>query len=527
MEANKITTLETLVAQDQLEEALARLESMLQTLPGKFSLELTMLQNRQQALTKDRDLTTESAYRLDQRKLVHDFLSLLNDIRDELQRHLRFYNPIPLQPDASPALKEGDAATELMSYLQSRIANRYEITQKLREGTSVINFKARDIYTGREVIIKVLKRLDSLQMQGVKEEVERVARLKHRSIIKIYDLNFDQYPYFLITEYVWGVDLEEVLQSTQTLPLYMVLELLCDLCDSLDYIHRWRIFHTNIRPSKIMLDEENKCMISPFEVIRAGNETRTLEKFREDCRYLAPELLATDLRASSFEEAEKADQFSLGLLAFELLTGKPLFTGDSIPELIEERERFYKRKSLDPYIPGFLKQPGYRPFWDIIDRLLQKEPTDRFLDLNRVGKLLNGLRPEMTELHEILLYSYNRCLASPKGNFINAFYRNFFDKAPTWEARFPDLDRQHKMFRTAVRMFLESGSHPSLLENLNKIKGHREIGFEQYKLFLDAFLETVAAFDPCWSERAGLQKAWKELHAELLVQIGEITAAAK
>jgi len=120
---------------------------------------------------------------------------------------------------------------------------------------------------------------------------------------------------------------------------------------------------------------------------------------------------------------ELRSELSLALLAFELMVGKPLFDGKSIPEIMRQRERFYANPEIRDYLPADLKEPKFDIFWQIIGQMLRNEPGERFESLSIVYNNLQKLKPSADHDHEIALASYNRCLANkPQGrDFITAF----------------------------------------------------------------------------------------------------------
>ena len=94
--------------------------------------------------------------------------------------------------------------------------------------------------------------------------------------------------------------LTEILDKTGPRPPSQAVDWLFALADALSYMRQKRLLHSNVRPSKIYIDEENQVMISPFDIIKAGMDDRTLRKFREDCQYLSPEFLNGDGENLSF-----------------------------------------------------------------------------------------------------------------------------------------------------------------------------------------------------------------------------------
>ncbi len=525
----KNDTLESLISKGQSEEALQQLSDLLKDMDSNFSSRVLAFQNQISENNNRRNKAVESTEQLniEKNRINASILDLLNEIRNTLREQFTF-----LQSKTSQNSK-----LDLKDYVNSRARGKYLVGNVLKEGTSLINFKAKDCDTDREVIIKVLKMDyvnsgdDASLIGDFRAEVKKITSLKHRNIIKIRDVFFVESPLYIVTDYIWGVDIAELIASIGSIPFYLSLEIMIELCEVLDYLRYRQIFHTSIRPDKIMLDEENKPMISPFEVIKAGSNKRALEKFREDCSYLSPELIDLgsnmEIEPDTMEEAEKNDQFSLGLLAYEMLTGKPLFPRKvngfelSIPEIIRNRDRFFKNIEGEQEKKWKkLADSGCPPeFVTIVKRLLEEKPNNRFANVWDLSEQLKELKPTLNKRQRILLESYNRCLATHP-NFIEAFYEAFFDTMPNIkESHFKntDLERQYKMLQSAQRAFLESGEDASFTKRLPNIKGHKGVSFEQFKSFVEIFIQTIAISDPRW-ESIDVRNAWHQT-AEMMLPV--------
>ncbi len=519
-------TLESLVAQNRVEDALIQLGQLLENLYQRYPNQVTLLQSR---IVDNRNrlangLITEAQSKTEENQIKASLLDLLGVIRSDLR------DQFTLLQSASTRTED---RSNLQDYVVSRTRGRYTIKGMLKEGSSLVTFRANDNSTGRDVIIKVLKvdyfkgDIGARLTESFRAEVARVRLLKHRNIIKLQDVFFDESPFFVVAEYVWGVNISELLDSIGSIPFFLTLEILIELCDVLDYLRYRQIFHTNIRPSKIMLDEESKPMISPFEVIKAGSTERKMSKFCEDCRYLSPEMLEDganlEVEPDTLLEAEKNDQFCIGLVAYEMLTGEPLFLGKTIPEVILNRRRFFADADLREAKLKKLSDTGCPPeFVAIVRQLLCKNPDERFNSVWQLGDQLRQFRPKLNSRQYVLLESYNRCLAMHP-DFIELFYQRFFQAIPGVEQRFPkeNWERQVKMLQAAQRAFLESGEDPSFMFRLPNIRGHAGVTFDQYKLFIETFLQTIAACDPRW-ELPEVSGAWQQTVDMMLPQLKKL-----
>lgn len=524
-----LNTLETLVAENRLPDALAQLLALLEGLPERFRNRISILEGR---LAANEDMYTQrglpdEGYIQENDRIRYAFLELLREIREELNRHFSIAN---LAGDTSRDRKN------LKNFLQSFFKGRYKITGSLKEGVNLINLLGRDAATGREVMIKVLK-IDMLQdineglnkstLEVVKNEIKKVTPLKHRNIIKIQDVYVEDYPYCIITEYVWGITLHDLLDRVGVIPFPLAVKIMIELCDVLDYMRQRRIYQTRFRPDNIILDEESKPMISPFEVIQANSGLRKVKKFREDCQYFAPELmegtLDPDQEPDTLVEAEYSDQFTLGLIAFEMLTGEPFFGKGSIPGIILRRNEFFSNKTVQAEKYAKLEKYPLR-FVKLIRKLLQYDPNQRYPGLGDVAEELSNFKTDLSPRQKVVLQSYCRCLAM-EPDFTKRFYEQFFEAFPEVRHRFSDnMENQHKMLQTTQRAFLESGSYEAFLERLPKMRGHENVRFEQYAQFINIFMKLLEKTDPKWEI---VKDDWIAHREDLLPQLKKILEQTK
>ncbi|MEI6411972.1 MAG: protein kinase [Bacteroidota bacterium] len=502
----------------------------------KYKNEATLLSSRQEIneqAKRDQTISFEE-YNMHNNRITLSFLELLADSRSNFQKYFGL---------AQFSTGNKEETNTLHNYVYSRSRGRYKINIKkpnnglIKNGANWITYYASDEILKREVVIKIQKvnsfNLDEVSMDkpGFQSEVDRVKPLKHRNIIKLLDVYYDEAPYFIITEYVWGVSVNELLASIKSIPFSLTLEVLIELCQVLEYLRYRKIYHTGLRPSDILLDEENKPMLSPFEVIKANSAKRKFDKFMQDCQYLAPEILNLganpEVEPDTLAEAETCDQFSIGLTAFEMLTGEPLFTGKNIPDIIKNRENFFKSATERNLKWAKLRKIGCSPeFINLIKKLLQEKPSDRYQSVSSLGDDLARFKPKLDKTQRSLLRSYNRCLAA-RPDFTAAFYEALFSKMPPGvRDQFTNLERQQKMLQLSQRAFLESGADSDFIRHLPNIEKHKGVTFDQYKIFIETLIETAKESDPDWN-LPEVSEAWIKTSEQSLQQLKELLEGAK
>ncbi|MEI6411971.1 MAG: protein kinase, partial [Bacteroidota bacterium] len=351
--------------------------------------------------------------------------------------------------------------------------------------------------------------------------------MKHPNIIKLLDVYSKQAPYFVVTEHVWGVSIRDLTTSIGSIPYNLALHILIEISEVLEYLRSKKIFHTSLQPDKIILNEYNKPMISPFELIKANSmEYNTLKVTY--CRYLSPEIydkdLNPDLEPDTYLEAVKGDQFSLGLLAYEMMVGKPLFLGEYTREIEKSRIMFFTDETEKEAKWENLRRSGCPPeVITLIKQMLEESPDDRLQSISNLSDELILLKPNLHKHQRLLLNSYNRCLAAMP-DFSTRFYDAFFLKMehePTLRDKFKDLEKQKKMLQLAHRAFLESGGSPEFVDHLPNIPAHKGVTLDQYRVFIETLHEVAKEADPEWNF-PGVAEAWEETKENTLMRLEKL-----
>ncbi|HOY08404.1 MAG TPA: protein kinase, partial [Saprospiraceae bacterium] len=276
--------IETVIGKDGLETAFERFSQMVQ-LFDKMELSIKQLQGQLSNLKYEDNMGTLGSddKNLEMNRIRHAFLSELELFKSALPQYLNTTQPEMLLRGVS------DQMEIVLEVLGQRLRGYYDIERSLGDGNSALIFLLKDVFTQRRVVTKVLK--VPVLSEAIKNEIRAVSQLKHRNIIKLLGESLDRFPFYIICEYVNGPTLPIVLEKTGPRPASQAVDWLFQLADALSYLRQKKILHSNIRPSKIYIDEEQHMMISPFDIIKAGMNERTLGKFREDCQYLSPEYL--------------------------------------------------------------------------------------------------------------------------------------------------------------------------------------------------------------------------------------------
>lgn len=272
---------------------------------------------------------------------------------------------------------------------------RYRIEGKLGEGAMAELFRATDPEIGRTVAIKVLKQEYARDEQlGARflREARAAGALSHANIATIYDVGQVEDVSYIAMELVEGRPLDEVLHAQGRLPYERVLHLARQLADALAYAHGAGVIHRDIKPSNILISSDGMtAKLVDFGVARVGEADGTaLVKTQAGQlvgtpRYMSPE------QALGLPVDHRSDLFSLGVVLYEMVTGRPAFTGAGLASLAIQ----IAQDKVEPIGQRAGDCPSGLQF--IINKLLAKKPEQRFAD---GAALAAALDREIRALHE-------------------------------------------------------------------------------------------------------------------------------
>lgn len=264
--------------------------------------------------------------------------------------------------------------------MPNAIANRYHVVSTLGEGGMGKVLAVKDTVSDREVALKLLHASGAHALQQLKYEFWTMTRLRHPSTVEVYDYGLlpDGTPYFTM-EIVHGASLERALP----MPPRQVRDVLASLCRVLGYVHAQGYVHLDLKPENIRLLEDGRLKLMDFGLMeRTG---RTGGPIRGTLAYLAPEV------ARSARVDQRADLYSLGAVAYHLLTGRAPFEGDRAITLIKAH--------LESPVP-MLENTSDPALEGIVMRLLAKDPVRRF---QSAAEVLSALGFEAEDEPAILL----------------------------------------------------------------------------------------------------------------------------
>jgi serine/threonine-protein kinase len=252
---------------------------------------------------------------------------------------------------------------------------RYRIIRELGRGAMGVVYLATDPSIGRSVAIKTIRIRDindTRHREKLRERLFREARsagvLSHPNIVTIYDMDEVDGLAYIAMAYVNGPTLEKILSTGGALSGTAMLRILRQTASALDYAHSRGIVHRDVKPANIMTDEDGSVKITDFGIakITAGANTTDTRTVVGTPNYMSPE------QVQGQDVSGKSDQFSLAVIAYEILTGERPFTGEHLSTIV------YKIVSGDPPESFRLNTTLSPQIDEVLRRGLAKRPENRY-----------------------------------------------------------------------------------------------------------------------------------------------------
>lgn len=251
---------------------------------------------------------------------------------------------------------------------------RYKILKELGRGAMGVVYLGKDPTIQRFVAIKTM-RLDEIddaeKLQEVKtrffREAESTGRLTHPNIVTIYDAGEEQDLGYIAMEVLEGTTLKHWSRKPNLLPLDKLIPILATVADALDYAHQEGVVHRDIKPANIMITKGATVKVMDFGIAKMASSSKTQTNIVLGTpTYMSPEQIAGK------KVDGRSDVFSLGVVLYEMLSGRPPFTADNLSALLFAiaHNPHPSIKVLRPDIAPALQQ--------VLDQALEKDPAMRF-----------------------------------------------------------------------------------------------------------------------------------------------------
>jgi len=283
-----------------------------------------------------------------------------------------------------PAADERDPMEEVLELVKKATIGEYEILKELGRGGMASVYLAHDIALDRKVAIKVMAPALLMMGEGMTERFRREARtaanLSHPHIIPIYTVKSTGKTLFFVMKFVPGRSLEAIIKDTGPMPVPMAKAILQQVAGALGYAHRSGVVHRDVKPANIMIDDEGWSVVTDFGIAKvAENRGLTMTGVAVGTpAYMSPEQCAAK------DITGKSDQYSLGVVAYEMLTGRQPFQGDSAMAIMfahfheQPRPLIEERSDCPPELAA------------LVMRMLEKAPDKRWESMEELVTGLNA-----------------------------------------------------------------------------------------------------------------------------------------
>ena len=267
---------------------------------------------------------------------------------------------------------------------------RYEIIGELGQGAMGVVYKARDPLIDRVVAIKTINLNQALEEREEYEarfyqEARAAGRLSHHNIVTIYDVGKSGDIAYIAMEFLQGRELREILNEKAIMPIAQALDIVAQVAQGLAYAHEHGIVHRDIKPSNIMIQKDGHVKITDFGIARmasAAVRTQTGMVLGSP-KYMSPEQVMGKLTD------QRSDIFSLGVMLYEMLAGRPPFSGENVNAIMYQTLNATppQPSSMNPAVPDMLNF--------IIAKALAKKIDERYQNASEFADDLRACRDSL------------------------------------------------------------------------------------------------------------------------------------
>ena len=264
------------------------------------------------------------------------------------------------------------------------IDERYRVLNRIGSGGMADVYCAEDLQLGRRVALKLLYRRfaeDEEFVERFRREASSAAGLQHPNVVAVYDRGEFDDTYYIAMEFLEGRSLKQVVRQDGALDPDRAIDLVIQILKAARFAHRRGIVHRDIKPHNVIVDHEGRAKVTDFGIARAGASDMTeTGSIMGTAQYLSPE------QAQGHPVDARADLYSIGVVLYELLTGRVPFDAESAVTIA------LKQVSEEPVPPSQLNPAISDQLEDVVTRALQKDPAYRFADADEFIRALEAAR---------------------------------------------------------------------------------------------------------------------------------------
>jgi serine/threonine protein kinase/beta-lactam-binding protein with PASTA domain len=251
------------------------------------------------------------------------------------------------------------------------LSGRYELLARVGGGGMALVYKAKDLLLNRFVAVKVLRQQfthDEDFVKRFRREAQAAASLSHPNIVSIYDVGQVEDTHYIVMEFIDGANLNEIIRDRAPLQPDEAVKITGQICDALEHAHHNQIIHRDIKPHNILMGNNGRVKVTDFGIARAVTSSTITQtgSVIGSVHYFSPE------HAKGVTTGEKSDLYSLGIVLYQMLTGRLPFLGESpiSVALKHLQDPFEQPRKVNPHIPQSVE--------NIILRAMRKDPQERY-----------------------------------------------------------------------------------------------------------------------------------------------------
>ena len=376
---------------------------------------------------------------------------------------------------------------------------KYNILSELGQGASAVVYLAEDTFNDRKVALKLARSDAGMGEEEAKRfeklflnEASLAGKLNHPNIVSVFDAVVEGDQRYIVMEYVPGGSLKKFCTETNLLPLRQAVLVIFKMCRALDYAFQNGVIHRDIKPANILLAERDDIKISDFGTAKISQSEHTqIDGFLGSPAYMSPEQI------NEQAPGVQSDIYSLGVVMYELLTGRLPFRAENAVSMINKilSEEPHPIEKLRPDLPPKLPE--------IVKRAMHKDPKVRYTSWFEMASELANTFPQLERYsHEISsTEKFNKLRSLP-------FFREFKD-AELWEVL------RGAVWETRAR-------DENLLLEGEIGQAFFIIGVGQVKVVKDGKLLNVLKEGDCFGEMAYLSGADRARRSASIISVSEV-----
>ena len=262
------------------------------------------------------------------------------------------------------------------------LGNRYQLQQTLGTGGMAVVYLARDLMLERPVAIKVLRQdfsRDEAFRERFRQEARAAANLSHPNIVMVHDFGLDAGRLYIVMEYIPGTDLKSMLKQRGSFSVEEAIPLIVQACAGIGYAHRAGLVHCDVKPHNMLVSPDQRLKVTDFGIARALAGIHPDEK--NEVVWGSPQYFSPE-QAAGYAPSPASDVYSLGVIAYEMLTGQLPFLSEDSSELARLHRDALPTppRRINPNIPPALES--------ILLKVLAKEPSARYRTADQLGRVL-------------------------------------------------------------------------------------------------------------------------------------------